>query len=394
MKVNMNQIPDDDKKSKAPFHADFLKKKAAEPEQETETAEESDSTEDEPSDDEEAPAEGNVYAEALKGYRDKWKEQSKSGKGILQNNKFWIVVCVILFLMFVSANSKLGGTKTRYLSQIKRTNTEAANLQDAVEELKLELEEQAKIDAIKLTEEEEELARNNAEAQGVHVAYLQNKYDTIPAVKDQSEYETEDDWKQARNEQQTAYNNIKAELVSCFDENAGIKNWQWYTCGIDGIPGKWEFVTNASFKGNTSRSLWLCYANDPSNPNDHSMLAYCTATYNADTKTFSHVEVKLTSYAEMNSNKYDPEYVDMDQMSIQERLNALQERLNALAEQGTTKVEGGDSFGDSEVVNENDDARQSHKEKVKNDEVEGEEYDPNYDPGLDNSDDSAPEGIE
>lgn len=389
MKVNMNQIPDDDKKSqaKASSHTDFLKKKAVEPEQETENTEEADSSEDAPSDGEEAPAEGNVYAEALKGYRDKWKEQSKSGRGILQNNKFWIVVCVILFLMFVSANSKIGGTRTRYMSQIKRINTEAANLQDAVEELRLELEEQAKIDAIKLTEEEEELARNNAEAQGAHVAYLQNKYDSIPAVKDQSEYETEDDWKQARNEQQTAYNDIKAELISCFDENSGVKNWQWYTCGIDGIPGKWEFVTNASFKGNTSRSLWLCYANDPSNTNDHSMLAYCTATYNADTKTFSHVEVKLTSYAEANSNKYDPEYVDMDQMSIQEQLNAL-------AEQGTTKVEGGDSFGDSEVVNENDDAHQSYKDKVKNDEVEGEEYDLNYDLGLNNSDDSAPEGIE
>ena len=31
------------------------------------------------------------------------------------------------------------------------------------------------------------------------------------------------------------------------------------------------------------------------------------------------------------------------------------EQLNALAEQGTTKVEGGDSFGDTETVNENDD---------------------------------------
>lgn len=155
MKVNMNQIPDDDKKSqaKASSHTDFLKKKAVEPEQET------DVTEEEPADSEEESSSGNVYAEALKDYRDKWKEQSKKGNGILQNNKFWIVVCVILFLMFVFANSKIGGTKTRYLSQIKRINTEATNLQDAVEELRLELEEQAKIDAIKLTEEEEELAR-------------------------------------------------------------------------------------------------------------------------------------------------------------------------------------------------------------------------------------------
>lgn len=383
MKVNMNQIPDDDKKSqaKASSHTDFLKKKAVEPEQET------DVTEEEPADSEEESSGGNVYAEALKDYRDKWKEQSKKGNGILQNNKFWIVVCVVLFLMFISANSKIGGTKTRYLSQIKRINTEATNLQDAVEELRLELEEQAKIDAIKLTEEEEELARNNAEAQGAHVAYLQNKYSSIPALKDQSEYETEDEWKEARNEQQKAYNDIKAELVACFDGNSGISNWQWYTCGVDGIPGEWEFVTNASFKGNTSKSLWLCYANDPSNQNDHSMLAYCTATYNADTKLFSNMTVKLTSYAEVNSNKYDPEYVDVDQMSIQEQLNAL-------AEQGTTKVEGGDSFGDTETVNENDDARQSYKEKVANGEAEGEEYDPNYDLGLNSSDDSAPDGIE
>lgn len=383
MKVNMNQIPDDDKKSqaKASSHTDFLKKKVVEPEQET------DVTEEEPADSEGESSGGNVYAEALKDYRDKWKEQSKKGNGILQNNKFWIVVCVILFLMFVSANSKIGGTKTRYLSQIKRINTEATNLQDAVEELRLELEEQAKIDAIKLTEEEEELARNNAEAQGTHVAYLQNKYSNIPALKDQSEYETEGEWKEARNEQQKAYNDIKAELVACFDGNSGISNWQWYTCGIDGIPGEWEFVTNALFKGNTSKSLWLCYANDPSNPNDHSMLAYCTATYNADTKLFSNMTVKLTSYAEVNSNKYDSEYVDMDQMSIQEQINAL-------AEQGTTKVEGGDSFGDTETVNENDDARQSNKEKAANDEAEGEEYDPNYDLGLNGSDDSAPDGIE
>ena len=383
MKVNMNQIPDDDKKSqaKASSHTDFLKKKAVEPEQET------DVTEEEPADSEEESSGGNVYAEALKDYRDKWKEQSKKGNGILQNNKFWIVVCVVLFLMFISANSKIGGTKTRYLSQIKRINTEATNLQDAVEELRLELEEQAKIDAIKLTEEEEELARNNAEAQGAHVAYLQNKYSSIPALKDQSEYETEDEWKEARNEQQKAYNDIKAELVACFDSNSGISNWQWYTCGVDGIPGEWEFVTNASFKGNTSKSLWLCYANDPSNQNDHSMLAYCTATYNADTKLFSNMTVKLTSYAEANSNKYDPEYEDRDQMSIQEQLNAL-------AEQGTTKVEGGDSFGDTETVNENDDARQSYKEKVANGEAEGEEYDSNYDLGLNGSDDSAPDGIE
>ena len=100
MKVNMNQIPDDDKKSqaKASSHTDFLKKKAVEPEQET------DVTEEEPADSEEEFSGGNVYAEALKDYRDKWKEQSKKGNGILQNNKFWIVVCVILFLMFISAN--------------------------------------------------------------------------------------------------------------------------------------------------------------------------------------------------------------------------------------------------------------------------------------------------
>ena len=60
----------------------------------------------------------------------------------------------------------------------------------------------------------------------------------------------------------------------------------------------------------------------------------------------------------------------------------------------STKVEGGDSFGDTETVNENDDARQSYKEKVANGEVEGEEYDPNYDLGLNGSDDSAPDGIE
>ena len=42
MKVNMNQIPDDDKKSqaKASSHTDFLKKKAVKPEQETDVTEE------------------------------------------------------------------------------------------------------------------------------------------------------------------------------------------------------------------------------------------------------------------------------------------------------------------------------------------------------------------
>lgn len=347
MKVNTSHIPDDNqttKKSKA------KKSKVKKPMKDKNTVPENKAT----------SAGGNVYKESLKKYADKWKND-----GIFKQNKFWFGVALVLFMIFLSVNSNANNTRTHLMVQLKRTTADTESLNNAIAETKADLEEQAKIDSVKLTEEEEELARNDAKAQGQHVAYLQNRYLELD-ISDPD------------------FNKNKNELNDCFDKDS--QNWRvpWYsptqnpeTKEWDGIIGKWEFVTNASFKGNTADVLWLCYADDPNHPNDHSLLAYCEAKYNADTGLFSKVDCKLTGYANANIGT-DGQYNVNDSRS-------WAEQIKDSVDQGViTPPDNNNSVSSNDAVSE---VRQSYRKSVANREIEGVEYDHNYDPGLDESSD-------
>lgn len=295
---------------------------------------------------------GNVYKDAIKGYTDKWKAGLQSGE-IFRQNKFWIIVAVVLFIVFLTVNSNINNTKTRFMVQLKRAATETESLNSAISEVRAELEEQARINSAKLTEEEEELARNNAEAQGKHVAYLQNQYRDIsiddPAFRD----------KMDKN---------KNELDVCFNEE-GKRNGKgiWYPYYDSGIPGKWEFASNASFKGNTAKVLWLCYADDPDNPQDHTLLAYCTAKYNADTKLFTNIDIKITRYALANTRSDDEMTTNIEQiMSVEDVLKELageDEILDTELSEKTINI-------DNEVSNIND----FYKESVADNKAGNEEH--------------------
>lgn len=362
MKVNMNQMPDEKRTSKKPR-----------PEQKSSVSTKKKFFGKKNSAIDPAPVQesnNNVYKEALKGYANKVKSGS-----IFQQNKFWIIILVILFLAFISVNSKSSGTKMQLTVQLKRATTETEKLNNAIAEVKADLEEQAKIESVKLTDEEEDLARNNAIAQGKAVELLQNQYRTV-------EYSD------------PKYKEIKAELSGYFDENTdGTAEWyivtdNFETGKLSGIPGKWEFASNASFKGNTTNVLWLCYADDPENPQDHSLLAYCTARYNADTKLFSNLKRNETSYAE--ANRPGNEHVDADQsMSLAEQLQNLANNNSDLI----TTPDASENFSQDTIDTNNEisENRQSYKDSVRDGEIEGEEYDHNYDVGLGKSSENESE---
>lgn len=337
MKVNMNQMPD-----KKPTPSKIKPGKKSSAPASAPTAENPSSG-------------GNVYKEALNGYKDKFKAQMKDG-GIFRKNKFWIVTAVILFLIFISVNSNMSNAKTQLTVQIKRAKAETEELNAAIAEVKADLEEQARIDSIKLTQEEEELARNNAIEQGTLVATLQNAYRYLDLTED---YE--------------AFTNNKNSLDICFGDNDKNARTEWYS-SISGIPGTWEFASKASFTGNTAKVLWLCYADE-----DRTLLAYCTAKYNADTKLFTNVEWKMTGYASAHISSDD------DSNTSTEQITSVQDALKQLAEESGISTDG--EF-DEDTINTNNElsnTRDSYKESVKNGDVEGEEYDNNYDVGLPNS---------
>lgn len=305
---------------------------------------------------------GNVYVEGLKMYRDKWKAQMHGG-GIFRQNKFWIITATVLFVVFLAVNSKTSNTRTQLTVQLKRTATETTNLNNAIADVKADLEEQARIDSVKLTEDEEELARNNAIEQGVTVANLQNAYRHLDLATDRE-----------------AFKNNKNSLDICFGDNDKNARVEWYS-SRNGIPGTWEFASKAPFKGNTAKVLWLCYADE-----DHTLLSYCTAKYNADTKLFTDVSWKMTGYAAANIGT-DGEVVDT------EHITSVQDALRQLAGEGEIPVADDELDEDTiGINNEISEGRSAYKDAVANGDVEGEEFDDNYNVGLDgsqNSDESS-----
>lgn len=345
-----------------------------------------------------AASDGNVYLVALKEYWSKMQKETKS-KGFFRSTKFWIILIVVLFILFISANNKMSGQRARLQSQIRHTNTEIGKLDTAVTDLKAEMEEQAKIDALTLSNEEEDLARNDAKVQGAKVADLQNEYlaideEYIPQIMEiesalqelsKKEEDAEIRQKKGELEQQekeldaAKYNEItevKGKLDPYFDDNGKrAGKGSWYGYNVNGIPGEWEFATNATFKGNTTRVLWLCYSED------RQLLAYATSRYNADTKLFSDVTIMLTSYAEANINS------DSDMLKGSTEELSITEQLQQLAESGEVKnnTPPADEEFDQETIDMNNDvvgAREEYKQKVANGEVEGEEFSTNYITGL------------
>lgn len=357
-----------------------------------------------------ARPEGNVYLDALKEYRDKFQKEAKE-KGFFRSTKFWIVLIIVLFIVFISANNKMSAKSTRLQSQIRHTNTEMNKLNTAVDDLKIELEEQAKIEAITLTQEDEDLARNDAKVQGAMVADLQNKYldidsEYMPQIVDIEaeltrlrEDETEnreqisDLEKKEKDLDSAKYSEItdvKGKLDAYFDET-GKRSGKgiWYSYNTSGIPGRWEFATNATFKGNTTRVLWLCYAKDKK------LLAYATSRYNADTKLFSDVNIMMTSYAEAHiKNDTDMMEESVSRQTGDENLS-IAEQLTRMAESGELEVNTppADEEFDQETIDNNNDivgARDEFKNKVASGEVEGEEFSTNYLPGLPGQGSDAP----
>lgn len=399
MKVNMNNSPE-------PKQTDI----PAEPE----TAEETVSVPENGAENDKAAdpqkSEENIYLVGLKEYKDKFKKEAKE-KGFFRTTKFWIILIIVLFIMFLSANNKMSAKSARLQSQIRHTNTEIGKLDTAVTDFKIELDEQAKIDSITLSQEEEDLARNDAKVQGAMVADLQNKYleidkEYMPQIieieaelndlnekEDTSENRTkineleqkEKDLDSAKYSENTE---VKGRLDAYFDEN-GKRSGKgiWYSYNTTGIPGKWEFATNATFKGSTTRVLWLCYAKD------RSLLAYATSKYNADTKLFSDVIIDLTSYAEANINNDS----DMIEKSAGNDENlSIAEQLQKLVEDGELlpSTDPADQEFDQETIdtnNELSDTRDEYEGLVSSGQVEGEEYNTNYITGLPGQGSDAPQ---
>lgn len=319
----------------------------------------------------------NIYRESLKGYRDKWKEQLAGG-GIFRRNRFWVISAVVLFIIFLSVNGNANSMKTYLIRQQRSTAAETEKLNAAITEVKADLEEQAKIDAAKLTQQEEEMARNNAIEQGTLVASLQNAYSRIlpPSTEDPNYRTLNDKYLNELNENKDA-------LDIFFGEHDKNARTEWYS-SLSGIPGTWEFASKASFMGNTAKVLWLCYANE-----DRTLLAYCTARYNADTKLFTDVEWHMTSYASSHVRSDEGTGTDTEQIT------SVQDALKALA--GDDSMQGADPAFDADTIRNNNDVsdgREAYKESVAEGSIPGEEYDPNYNVGLGSTVSSNSSGME
>lgn len=339
MKVNMNQIPEKDTKQKP----------VKEPKPKKEKSERKSPVP--------AKNSGND-ADASKESPGSFTDKLKSGE-IFRKNKFWIILIAVLGVIALAVNSNFSNAKTRLTMQIRHTESHIANLNNAIDDVKADLEEQARIDSVQLTEEEEASAKHDAILQGEYVATLQNAYPRL-------DMET----------QREAFNNNKQALEACFDANTRNSGVEWYP-SANGIPGTWKFVSQRSFYGTTAKVLWLCYADD------NSILAYCTARYNADTKLFSELEYKVTRYALANMKPEEPTGTDAEAgTSIQD---AFQNMANN--GEGTNTPDASQDFDQSTIDNNNDvsDARDSYKDSAANGELDGEEFDDRYQPGLGSS---------
>ena len=295
-------------------------------------------------------AEENVYKESLKMYADKFKE-----KGLLRQNKFWIVLIVALFFVFLSVNSKMTGYRTQLTVKTRRAAAETQSLNDAIEEVKADLEEQARIDSLKMTKEEEEMAKNNAIEQGTKVAEYQNAYRHLDFDKDYD-----------------AYQSNKDALDICFGPNDKNSRVEWYD-SFAGIPGSWEFASKAPFSGKTAKVLWLCYSDD-----GRMLLSYCTASYNADTKLFTNVKRQMTGYAQANlkTDGYVPTEAE-ETTSICDMLDNMKSTADPSEEIPEEEIP-------EEVTNELFNSREQLKDAARN----NGEFDENHNIGLGNSDES------
>lgn len=286
------------------------------------------------------------------------KAASKDGlKGLMRQNKFWIAICIVLFVVFLSVNSNMNNIKTELTIRLRNIESDTASLKGAISEVEADLEEQEKIKANMLSDEEKEAAYEDAVEKGELVAELQNKYKEMNASDNQDEYEA----------------NVEA-LDKCFDEDGKEFRVRWYS-DDEAIPGTWQFESKAAFSGKNTKVLWLCYADDGS-----TLLAYCTAVYNADTKLFSKVDKKLTRYAEANIGTDDGAAANTNDM------NSMVGSLKTLVEDGT--LEAGDEEVTDETIeqsNEMSQSRESLKSAVEGGEIEGDNYDPRYETGLDSS---------
>lgn len=330
--------------------------------------------------DKKQPAEKGVYAKAFREYKEKAKA-SFHPNALLQSNKFFIILLVILLFAFISANSRINTTAVRLRSQIQTVTGQINSLEGAIAEEQERREEEERLAEAEaeLTDEEEEVAMNDAKTQGSMVAYLQNQYDSYFTAYEESLEELEEGDSEGEAAALNAYREqTKAnqeELAPYFDNNGqtnGLTDWTSILATT--IPGSWEFATNAAFEGETAPVLWLCYANDPNNPDDHSLLGYCTADYNAATKLFTNVDVQVTRYAQ--------EHATNDSDIPNEDEQPLVDQLQELADEPWVSNTSGDF--DQETLDTNAslyEARQAYKDKVANGETDA-EYDPKYDIGI------------
>lgn len=310
---------------------------------------------------EKAPApEKGIYKKALMEYA----EKAKSGNGgILRKNKFWIVVCIILFVVFISVNSRTSREKMQLSVRLSDLTKETSSLIGATDEVKADLEEQARVESVQMEKEEEEKAKNNATEQGVLVAKLQNDYQEIqpPAATEDVEQS-----KEATTAYIQAMNKKKDELGVFFGPDDQNARTPWYSY-VDpvGIPGTWEFASKAPFRGTKAQVLWLCKSEDGM------LLSYCIASYDAETKLFTKVDWKLTQYAQVNMGTDEEIPEGSDVGSVTEIPDDVISPSDVeAAEQDMETTEG------------LSDTRTSWKEKVANGEIEGEEYDENNNIGL------------
>lgn len=308
-----------------------------------------------------APEKG-IYKKALM----ECAEKAKNGKdSIFKKNKFWIAVCIVLFLCFISVNSRTSREKMQLTLKLNNLTKETMSLIGATDEVKADLEEQARVESVQLEKEEEEKAKNNATEQGVLVAKLQNDYREIqpPAPNEDAEQ---------LKEQQAAYreaiDKTKNELSTFFGPDDQNARTPWYNY-VDpvGIPGTWRFASKAPFKGTKAQVLWLCESEDGM------LLSYCVANYDAETKLFANVDWKLTQHAQVNmgTDEEIPEGSDVGNMT-----NALDGVISP------SDVEAAEQ--DPETTGDLSDTRTSYKEKVANGEVEDDEWDENHNIGLPN----------
>lgn len=268
-----------------------------------------------------------------------------------KTTKFLIIVLVLLFFVFIFVNFNVNRTKNQLIVQLHRTTTQVGQLESAIDEVTQQLEEDAHIEVIALTEEEEVLESDDEVSLCEYVAYLQNQYRYVPI--DNPDFVDK-------------MGNISSKLYPCFDENDMSGRSMWYPYVDDGVPGTWEFASNTSSQDGTSKVLWLCYADDPDNPNDHSLLSYCTSTYNADTQLFTDTVVEITSYA------LNVAMVKTGSPNSVEDLTEIADIADAINH--TDTVDNVTPPADQEYVNEASTTREDYKNKVANGEIEWEEY--------------------